>query len=136
MASGDPTWIPHVNALQSTGKVTNCAIHGLPDCAVWATTAGFMATQAEVKNLAACIADEKRAAFLPQDGVVVNQTKYTYLRHDPGNSIYAATGTTGGVCILKTTRTVVIATYKAPLSFHDCITEVSKLAEYLVSHQL
>ena len=45
----------------------------------------------------ACIADEKRAAFLPQDGVVVNQTKYTYLRHDPGNSIYAATGTTGGV---------------------------------------
>jgi hypothetical protein len=49
---------------------------------------------------------------------------------------FLATAGQGGCYLLKTTQTVIIATFHSPISAPDCVCEVEKIGDYLISMQL
>ena len=42
----------------------------------------------------------------------------------------------GGMFLVKTTKTAIVAVFDSPTSLADCVVEVEKLADYLISMQL
>lgn len=55
---------------------------------------------------------------------------------DPGRNIYGRTKESTGCCITKTTTLIIIATHPASVSTANCVTEVEKMADYLISMQM
>ncbi|EGD82132.1 hypothetical protein PTSG_02806 [Salpingoeca rosetta] len=128
------SWQSHVEALEANGHVTKVAIHG-QDGNKWASSTDFDLNPDEVRSLIYAIDNEQAAALLPQHGVLVHATKYQYLRRDAGRSIYAKSRT-GGAVVCKTTKAVIIATFENPISATDCVCDVERFADFLVSMQM
>eukprot|EP00041_Stephanoeca_diplocostata_P003757 m.37680 g.37680 ORF g.37680 m.37680 type:complete len:131 (-) comp14585_c1_seq4:2300-2692(-) len=127
------TWTQHVQALVSTGNVKQCSIHGV-DGNLWASTEGFSPSVEEAAAINKYLSDDFAAQLLPAAGVVANGTKYMYVRHQPDRNVYAKRGA-GGICVGKSGRALVFATYESPMSFQNCIYEVEKLVDFLISMQ-
>eukprot|EP00056_Hartaetosiga_gracilis_P009568 m.137642 g.137642 ORF g.137642 m.137642 type:complete len:72 (-) comp13149_c0_seq4:1803-2018(-) len=54
---------------------------------------------------------------------------------DPGHSIIAKSKL-GGCVISKTSKAIVIGVFKNPISVEQCVCEVERLVDYLISMQL
>jgi len=68
----------------------------------------------------------------PKKGVTINQVRYSYLRHEPNESVMGKTGV-AHVCAFLTTKGVIIARSQTPVSFQDMVEEIGKTADYLKS---
>eukprot|EP00051_Salpingoeca_urceolata_P034270 m.24341 g.24341 ORF g.24341 m.24341 type:complete len:130 (+) comp7453_c0_seq2:130-519(+) len=128
------SWKDHVAALESTGNVTKAAIYGA-DATLYAKSDDFGIKDSEVQFLITALDHEQFAALLPVQGVVIAGRKYKFLRRDEGRSIFAADGPYG-CCLVKSTKTVIVATHQPPISPSNCICEVEKVADWFVSMQM
>eukprot|EP00055_Hartaetosiga_balthica_P010465 m.44621 g.44621 ORF g.44621 m.44621 type:complete len:130 (+) comp7181_c2_seq2:141-530(+) len=128
------SWTAQAENLVSTGMVSSAVIFG-QDGVKWGGTEGFDPKPEEIRLILNSLDDEQAAALLPKHGVTIDGMKYTYLRRDPGHSIVAKSKS-GGCVISKTSKSVIIGTFKNPISVSQCVCEVEKLVDYLVSMQL
>eukprot|EP00056_Hartaetosiga_gracilis_P009560 m.137704 g.137704 ORF g.137704 m.137704 type:complete len:130 (-) comp13149_c0_seq14:1803-2192(-) len=128
------SWTSQAENLVATGKVTSSAIFGL-DGVKWGGTEGFEPIGTEIQYILNALDDEQTAVLLPKVGVTIGGKKYTYLRRDPGHSIIAKSKL-GGCVISKTSKAIVIGVFKNPISVEQCVCEVERLVDYLISMQL
>ena len=73
---------------------------------------------------------------LKRSGVKVASQGYVFLRCDPGRSIYGRMGAESGVCIVKTSRVLLVGVYEAGVQPGNCNAVMEKLADYLIDHGL
>jgi len=123
-------WTAYTTALVGTRNVSFAAIVGF-DGAVWANSDAkkLPISAAETKAL---VAGFKDATPLRSSGLFVGGVKYITLGCDD-TSIGGKKGT-GGVCIAKTKKTVVIGVYSAESGIQagPCNSSVQKMAADLI----
>lgn len=123
------SWQSYVDDhLIATGKVSRAAIHGL-DGNPWATSSGFQVAPAEVKKLLPAFDDPTP---LYQSGIVLNGTKYMFLRNE-GRSLLGRKGGDSGCIVVKTNQAVLIGVYEGGLQGGDCNMVVERLADHLAN---
>eukprot|EP00052_Salpingoeca_macrocollata_P033742 m.9429 g.9429 ORF g.9429 m.9429 type:complete len:133 (+) comp5510_c0_seq1:28-426(+) len=130
------SWQDHADALVSTKHVSHAAIHGL-DGKKWASTEGFEVGIEEARTIIAAIDSPDYAALLPKTGVFVGGERFTYVRSDQGKNLFARKSghQVGGLFVSKTTRAVLITLFGDNVSATDCMCEVERLGDYLISMQ-
>ncbi|MEV5762763.1 profilin [Streptomyces tendae] len=109
------------------GKVTKAAIFG-HDGVLWATSTGFNVSREEAETIMAGFTNND---VIRSMGIRANNQKYFTLRAD-ARSIYGKQGN-GGVTCVKTTQTVLVGVYEAPIQPGESVNEIEKLADYLIS---
>jgi len=121
------SWQTYVDKnLVGSGFVTKGAIFGL-DGAKWAASPAFLPTTDEARK---AIAAFKSPDAIRASGLYIATVKYFALRCDE-RSIYGKQGS-GGVVLVKTTKTVLIAVYDDKIQPGQCANVVEKLADYLI----
>lgn len=126
------SWSSYVDDnLIGSGSVTSAAICGL-DGSCWAKT-GVEVSQAEAKILISAITGDPSSLY--SGGIKIGGVKYTFLRAEPGRSIYGKKGSDAGCCIVKTLQAIIIAIYSgAGITPGACTKVVENLADYLISN--
>merc|ERR1719479_374135 len=122
------SWQSYVDdQLLKTGKVAAATICG-HDGSIWASSAGFNVTAAELKSLATNFANTE---VLAMNGIRIGEKKYMYL--SASDKVIRGKSGTSGVHIMKTVQAIIVALYKEPVVPEQCATVVEALGEYLIS---
>eukprot|EP00050_Salpingoeca_kvevrii_P013931 m.31757 g.31757 ORF g.31757 m.31757 type:complete len:129 (+) comp5398_c1_seq1:131-517(+) len=123
------SWQAYIDSsLLGTGQVSRAGIYGL-DGSKWASSAGFEPAQSEIVALVKGMNDP--SPFYGS-GVRIAGTKYTFLRSEPGRSIYARLGSDAGCVVVKTTQAIIVGLYENGIPAGACTNVVEKLGDYLV----
>jgi len=127
------SWQDYVdNNLVGTGKISRACIIGLKG-GVWATTAGFTLTPAEVteiiKSLNA-LGNDTLLQGVQASGIRAAGAKYFFLQAT-ARSIYCKKGA-DGIILTKTNQAVLLGEYKAPVQAGEATVIVEGLADYLL----
>jgi len=122
------SWQSYVDdQLVATKQVTKAAICG-HDGNIWAASAGFEVTAAELKTIAANFG---QTDVLAMNGVKAAGQKYMFLSST--DKIIRAKKGTSGVHIMKTVQAIVLAVYEEPIVAEQCANVTERLGEYLIS---
>ncbi|CAO3697365.1 unnamed protein product [Rhizopus stolonifer] len=122
------SWQTYVdNNLIATQQVSEASIYGL-NGSIWATSAGFQLQPAEVQEV---IAGFSNPDPIRANGIHIAGAKYFAIKADE-RSIYGKKNA-DGVCIVKTTQAILVATYKDGIQPGNCAKIVEGLADYLIS---
>jgi len=123
------SWQTYVDSnLVGTGFVTQGAIAG-HDGSIWAISPGWKISADEVKKIIAAYTDP---GPLRASGMFLNSDKYFVLQVTD-RSIYGKKGA-GGVVVVKTGQTVLIALYNDKIQPGQCTNVVEKLGDYLIEN--
>jgi len=121
------SWQSYVDdQLLATKMVSQAAICG-HDGNIWATSAGFGVTAAELKHLATNFGNME---VLPMSGLNVNATKYMFL--SANDRVMRGKKGTSGVHIMKTVQAIIVCVYHEPILPEQCANTTEKLGEYLI----
>ena len=126
------SWQVYIDqTLIGSGSVTSAAICGL-DGSCWAKS-GIEVNTAEAKTLVTAISGDPSALYA--GGIKLGGMKYTFLRSEPGRSVYGKKGSDSGCCIVKTGQTIIIGVYSGGgITPGACTKVVEGLADYLISN--
>lgn len=124
-AAAAQPWQPYIDHAVESRIVTAGGIYDLQGC-LWATSAGFHATSAEV---AAVIAHFDSPAALAHSGGVVGGTHYAYGGGEPGAEIYLARDGGEGLTFRRCATCVVVGQHDSSIVPSACRSAVRKLAE-------
>merc|ERR1712012_634910 len=122
------SWQSYVDdQLISTNMIKNAVIAG-HDGNIWASSAGFNVTAAELKVI---LDRYSSTAQLAMNGVTVGGTKYMFLSAND-RVVRARKGQSGVHCI-KTVQALIVCVYEEPVVPEQAATVTEKLGEYLIS---
>merc|ERR1712055_192267 len=122
------SWQSYVDdQLISTNMIKNAVIAG-HDGNIWASSAGFNVTAAELKVILDRYSSTDQLAM---NGVTVGGTKYMFLSAND-RVVRARKGQSGVHCI-KTVRALIVCVYEEPVVPEQAATVTEKLSEYLIS---
>jgi len=122
------SWQSYVDdQLLATKLVSKAAICG-HDGNIWAASAGFGVTAAELKTIATSFGDTNTLAM---NGVKANGVKYMFL--SANDKVIRAKKGTSGLHVMKTVQAVILSVYEEPIVAEQCATVTEKLGEYLIS---
>ncbi|MCL4125535.1 UNVERIFIED_CONTAM: hypothetical protein GTU68_006319 [Idotea baltica] len=120
------SWQTYVDSnLVGTNNVKCAAICGL-DGSIWAKSADWNVTQAEVATISKNFED---AGNLAMTGLMLAGEKYFYLSGD--SSIVRGKKGANGVHIAKTKTALIVSMYAEPTQPNQCALVVEALADYL-----
>jgi len=122
------SWQSYVDDQLIATKVIKDALICGHDGNIWATSAGFAATPAELK---AIITNIGNSDVMAVNGVMLAGTKYMYLSGT--DKVIRAKKNTSGLHIMKTVQAVIVCRYTEPVVPEQCATVTEKLGEYLIS---
>ncbi|KAH6688009.1 profilin [Plectosphaerella plurivora] len=129
------SWQAYVDtSLVGTGHIDKAAIISIAGDSVWATSAGFTVSAAEMKVIADIVTDKpgaKDKAF--GDGLYVAGERFVMARAEDG-TVYARKGREG-IAIAKTTQAILLGHHGETAIAGNASQAVQKLADYLVSLQ-
>ena len=121
------SWQSYVDEqLLATKMVSEAAICG-HDGNIWATSAGFGVTAAELKHLATNFGNMN---VLPMSGLNVNGTKYMFL--SANDRVMRGKKGTSGIHIMKTVQAIIVSVYNEPILAEQCANTTEKLGDYLI----
>ena len=122
------SWQSYVDdQLISTKMIKNAVIAG-HDGNIWATSAGFTVTAAELKTLLDRYASTDQLAM---NGVMIAETKYMFL--SANDRVVRARKGQSGVHAIKTVQALIVCVYEEPVVPEQAATVTEKLGEYLIS---
>eukprot|EP00002_Diphylleia_rotans_P009589 TRINITY_DN19978_c0_g1_i1.p1 TRINITY_DN19978_c0_g1~~TRINITY_DN19978_c0_g1_i1.p1 ORF type:complete len:127 (+),score=29.35 TRINITY_DN19978_c0_g1_i1:88-468(+) len=123
------SWQAYVDSnLVGSGNLAQGAILGAAG-GVWAASAGFSITAAEVSALVAGFAS---TSSFQASGVNVAGVKYMFLRGDE-RTVQAKKGATG-VVLVKTKQSILVGVYNDKQQPGAATLTVEKLADYLIEN--
>jgi len=122
------SWQAYVDNIIASGKVDQGAIYSRAGDSVWATSAGFNVSAAEISEV---VRGFDNPAGLQENGLHVQGQKYFLLRADD-RSIYGKHEDTGIIAV-RTKQAVLIAHYAAPVQPGEATKVVEAMADYLIS---
>ena len=73
---------------------------------------------------------------IKKGGIHIANQSFIFLRSEVGRSIYGRKGADSGICIVKSTKAIIIGTYGPGIQPGNCNYVVEKLADYLIQHDL
>eukprot|EP00117_Sycon_ciliatum_P027499 scpid105974/ scgid22326/ Profilin-1B; Acidic profilin IB; Profilin IB len=124
------SWQVYIDqSLLGSGSVTAAAICGL-DGSTWAKSAGVEVSSTEAKGLVTAITGDPSALYA--GGIKIGGVKYTFLRAEPGRSVYGKKGSDSGCCVVKTSQAIIVAIYANGITPGACTKVVEGLADYLI----
>jgi len=122
------SWQSYVDdQLISTQMIKNAVIAG-HDGNIWATSAGFNVTPAELKVVLDRYSSTEQLAM---NGVTIAGVKYMFLSANE-RVVRAKKGQSGLHCI-KTVQALIVCLYEEPVVPEQAATVTEKLGEYLIS---
>ena len=122
------SWQTYVDSnLVGSRQLAQAAICSVTDGSVWAKSAGFGVTQAEVKKI---LGDWKN---LQTTGITVGTAKYLTIHLDDTRSAYGKKGASG-VVIVKCKTCVLVGVYADGTQPGNATNVVEKLADYLLEN--
>merc|ERR1712115_146533 len=122
------SWQSYVDdQLISTNMIKNAVIAG-HDGNIWASSAGFNVTAAELKVILDRYSSTDQLAM---NGLMVGGTKYMFLSAND-RVVRARKGQSGVHCI-KTVQALIVCVYEEPVVPEQAATVTEKLGEYLIS---
>ncbi|XP_071517640.1 profilin-like [Panulirus ornatus] len=119
------SWNTYVENLEKTGFVQKAAVCG-QDGSVWAVSAGWDVTPAEVKKLSSSFNDKEA---LSQSGMHIGNEKFFYLGGEE-NELKGKKGQ-AGIHVAKSKTAIIIGYYEQPIQHCQCAKEVYNVAMYL-----
>ncbi len=119
------SWQAYVDDQLISKNLKKAAIAGL-DGNIWAKSADFNLTPAEVKNLLSGYDDSSK---LYSSGLVLEGQKYLYLSGD--ERVKRGKQGKGGVHIMKNKQTLLVSIYDEPLTAPEAANITESLGEYL-----
>jgi len=125
------SWQEYVdNGLVGTGNLDKAAIFNSEGDSVWATSAGFVVSPAEIKEIVGAYKDKADVKQVQSSGLHIAGEKYVVLRADD-RSIYGKKGREG-VVIVKTMQALIVSHYPESVQPGAAANVVEKLADYLI----
>jgi len=94
---------------------------------IWAASAGFGVTAAELKSIATNFGNMD---VLPMSGLTINGIRYMFL--SANDRVMRGKKGTSGVHIMKTVQAIILCVYNEPIVAEQCATTTEKLGEYLI----
>ncbi|XP_031557490.1 profilin-P-like [Actinia tenebrosa] len=113
-------------SLLGTSQVSKAAIHGL-DGKRYASSADFVVLPSEAQAIISAITKDPTPLY--SKGVTLNNSKYMFIRVEPGRAINCCRGKEGAVAI-KTNKCLLIGGYTEGMQAGSCWAVLEKLAEY------
>ncbi|KAK9464686.1 profilin [Lipomyces arxii] len=122
------SWQAYIDNLVGSYKVDKAAIYSKAGDSVWAKSAGFDLSAAELSEIRQGF---DNSAGLQAKGLHAQGVKYFLLRADE-RSIYGKKGAEGLV-IVRTTQAILLAHYPEGVQPGEATKIVEQLADYLIS---
>jgi len=124
------SWQAYVDSsLIGSGHVDKGAIYSAKGDSVWATSAGFTISPAEIQEIVTGLSGSYDKLYA--EGLHVAGEKFVLTKAED-RSLYARKGREG-VVIVKTTQAILIAHYKDGMIAGNSAQTVEQLADYLIS---
>ncbi|PSS12329.1 hypothetical protein M430DRAFT_60587 [Amorphotheca resinae ATCC 22711] len=124
------SWQAYVDtSLVGTGHIDKAAIYSAKGDSVWATSAGFNVSPAEMQEVVTGLSGKPEKLY--SDGLHIAGERYVLTKAED-RSLYARKGREG-VVIVKTTQAILIAHYADGMIAGNAATTVEQLADYLIS---
>merc|ERR1711874_579278 len=121
------SWQSYVDdQLLATKEVSQAAICG-HDGNIWATSAGFAVTPAELEHISTNFGN---LDVLPMSGLTVAGTRYMFL--SATDKVMRGKKGSSGVHVMKTTQAIIVSVYHEPILPQQCANATEKLGEYLI----
>ncbi|PSK56003.1 profilin [Elsinoe australis] len=128
------SWQAYVDqSLVGTGNVDKAAIFNSEGNSVWATSAGFNVSAAEMKEVVTAYKDKGDANGVKQvqsSGLHVNGERFIVIKADD-RSLYGKKGKEG-IIIVKTTQAILVTHYPENVQPGSAANTVEQLADYLI----
>jgi len=122
------SWQSYVDdQLLATKTVSQAVICG-HDGNIWAASAGFNATVAELKSIATNFGNTDTLAM---SGLTVGGTRFMFL--SASDRVMRGKKGTSGLHIMKTAQAILVSVYHEPIVAEQCAVTTEKLGEYLIS---
>jgi len=124
------SWQAYVDSsLIGSGHVDKGAIYSAKGDSVWATSAGFTISPAEMQEIVTGLSGSYDKLYA--EGLHIAGEKFVLTKAED-RSLYARKGREG-VVIVKTTQAILIAHYKDGMIAGNSAQTVEQLADYLIS---
>ncbi|CAK9293855.1 unnamed protein product [Gordionus sp. m RMFG-2023] len=125
MANG---WDAYIDTqLIGTNTVKEAAICSIDDASIWASTSNFKPDTSEIK---AAVNAFNSPEALAANGLKLCGVKYFFISLNEPGVIRLKQGS-GGAIVVKTCKTIIIATYDSSIQPGQCSTTVENLGDYL-----
>ncbi|KAF1826042.1 profilin II [Dissoconium aciculare CBS 342.82] len=125
------SWQEYVDTgLVATGSIDKAAIFNSEGDSVWATSAGFVVSPAEMKEVVSAYKDKGDIKQVQSSGIHIAGERFVVLKADD-RSIYGKKGKEG-VLIVKTTQAIIVSHYGESAQPGAAANVVEKLADYLI----
>jgi profilin len=121
------SWDSYRDNLLATGQVDKAAVCGLEDGGVWTASPDFNVGPGEVKMLVSAF---RSPEAIRMSGILLGGTKYLYLQSDE-NQIQGKKGSCG-VSIARSSKCIIIGTYRDGQQPGNCRTQVERIRDYLL----
>ncbi|KAL1311304.1 hypothetical protein AAFC00_001485 [Neodothiora populina] len=126
------SWQAYVDqSLVGTGNVDKAAIFNSEGNSVWATTAGFTVSPAEMKEIVTAYADKADVKQVQSTGLHVAGDRYVVIKADD-RSLYGKKGKEG-IVVVKTTQAILVTHYPETVQPGSAANTVEQLGDYLIS---
>lgn len=99
------------------------------DGTILAASGGFAMQPSEATTLIKAFKDK---SFAFTNGIYINGFSYLTVKADEDRRIYGKKGN-GGLCAVKTIKTILICTYHQPMQSVTAINDVEDLADWLIA---
>jgi len=126
-------WTQYTDSMLAEGKLAHAAIIGI-DGAVWAQSASCPLTADEAVAIAGGMG-EASGAYLTDNGCTLGGTKYLTLRVDSSEGLYYGKKGASGICIARSTQTLVIGIYSEGMVPGDANVVTEGMKDHLVASQ-
>ncbi|QIW95088.1 hypothetical protein AMS68_000606 [Peltaster fructicola] len=117
-------------SLVGTGNVDKAAIFNDQGNSVWATSAGFTVSPAEMKEIVNAYADKGDVKAVQSTGIHIAGEKYVTLKADD-RSLYGKKGREG-IVIVKTKQAILVTHYPETVQPGAAANTVEQLGDYLI----
>jgi len=128
------SWQQYVDtSLVATGNLDKAAIFNSEGNSVWATSAGFQVSPAEMQEIVNAYKDKGDANGVKQvqsNGLHIAGERYVVLKADD-RSLYGKKGREG-IVIVKTTQALLVTHYPESVQPGSAANTVEQLADYLI----
>ncbi|CAC5393816.1 PFN [Mytilus coruscus] len=122
------TWKEYVNnVLLDSGYVSRAAILG-NDGKSWATSTGFYVSPAELREIIPAFVDSTK---IRNDGIYLNNKRYTCTRMDSTIMVGREIATGFGCVVFKCKTCLIVGVYEDGAHPGGCYNMISKIGDYL-----
>ncbi|KAF1348831.1 profilin [Delphinella strobiligena] len=126
------SWQAYVDqSLVGTGNLDKAAIFNSEGNSVWATSAGFTVSPAEMKEIVTAYQDKADVKQVQSTGLHVAGDRYVVIKADD-RSLYGKKGKEG-IVVVKTTQAILVTHYPEVVQPGVAANTVEQLGDYLIS---